>query len=498
MGYDFERSSSQYVDVIDSVAAPAGLGGVSTGTVSVWMKPESVTGATETGWRVEYTAVELRNEGTTGIHVPFSFGIYDSVLACGFSSNYTTAQQRVVASTTLSTGTLYHAAVTISGDDVNLYLNGSDDISGGGPFTLVSAAGTRSVGTSTASNMQIGIRSRDAGQKDDAAFDGIIYEVGVWDVELSSVEVAALAAGCSPLLIRPTSLVFYAPLVRNEGRDEIGGLALTPTNTPLITEHCRIVMPPHRSVVAPLSLAASGAIAGTATGAATVSGTLVGTGALAGAATGAGTASGTIAGTGALAGSSAGAATVAGTLVGSGALAGASTGAATVTATLVGTGALAGTSTGAATVAGSVAGTGALAGSSTGSATVTATLAGTGALAGSAVGAATVTGSVTGPGAISGSATGAATVTATLVGTGALSGSVSGAATATATLGGWGYIAGTATGTATVTGSISNASAEALSITGQTRVRVGHEYRTREGHGYRVKMGHRYRVRELS
>jgi len=44
--------------------------------------------------------------------------------------------------------------------------------------------------------------------------NGAVADVGVWNVALTADEVAALAKGVSPLLIRPSALVHYAPLVR--------------------------------------------------------------------------------------------------------------------------------------------------------------------------------------------------------------------------------------------------------------------------------------------
>ncbi len=39
-----------------------------------------------------------------------------------------------------------------------------------------------------------------------------------WDVVLTREEIARLASGISPLLIRPDRLVYYAPLVYEKGR----------------------------------------------------------------------------------------------------------------------------------------------------------------------------------------------------------------------------------------------------------------------------------------
>lgn len=48
-----------------------------------------------------------------------------------------------------------------------------------------------------------------------AAAGGDIAEVGVWDIDLTAAEVASLAKGVSPALVRPQSLVTYLPLIRD-------------------------------------------------------------------------------------------------------------------------------------------------------------------------------------------------------------------------------------------------------------------------------------------
>lgn len=59
-----------------------------------------------------------------------------------------------------------------------------------------------------------------------------IAEVGIWDVALTAEEVAALADGVSPLLIRPANLVKYVPILGTASpeRDFMGG-EWTVTNT---------------------------------------------------------------------------------------------------------------------------------------------------------------------------------------------------------------------------------------------------------------------------
>ncbi len=71
--------------------------------------------------------------------------------------------------------------------------------------------------------------------------DGEIAEAAIWDAALTDGEVASLAAGYSPLLIRPTSLKAYWPLggiTKNDAdKDIVGGYDMTAFNTPTTAEH---------------------------------------------------------------------------------------------------------------------------------------------------------------------------------------------------------------------------------------------------------------------
>ena len=69
--------------------------------------------------------------------------------------------------------------------------------------------------------------------------DGQIAEAAVWSVALTDAEVASLAKGFKPTRIRPQSLVFYAPLIRNL-QDTRGGLSITNNNSATVANHPRV------------------------------------------------------------------------------------------------------------------------------------------------------------------------------------------------------------------------------------------------------------------
>lgn len=76
-----------------------------------------------------------------------------------------------------------------------------------------------------------------------ADFIGSIAEVGIWNVALTDAEVLVLSKGYSPLCVRPQSLVFYVPLIRDDDEDLVGGLSLTASGSPGITANPRIIYP---------------------------------------------------------------------------------------------------------------------------------------------------------------------------------------------------------------------------------------------------------------
>ena len=69
--------------------------------------------------------------------------------------------------------------------------------------------------------------------------DGLIAEVGIWNAALTAAEIASLADGMTCDKVRPQSLVFYAPLVRDL-IDQKGGLAITNNNGATVAPHPRI------------------------------------------------------------------------------------------------------------------------------------------------------------------------------------------------------------------------------------------------------------------
>ena len=128
---------------------------------------------------------------------------------------------------TITDGTLYHAAAVFSSTTLrDVYLDGA-------------AAGTNTQ-TSTLNPLdELLVGARRSGANAGLFHDGIVAELGIWNVALTAAEVASLAKGMTCDKVRPQSLVFYAPLVRDL-IDVKGGLAITNNNSATVANHPRV------------------------------------------------------------------------------------------------------------------------------------------------------------------------------------------------------------------------------------------------------------------
>jgi len=128
----------------------------------------------------------------------------------------------------VSTGAWRHLVGQASANDAyRLYLDGTS--AGGSPTTFTGASRTLT------NPLLMGSNGSGAQH-----LDGRLAEVGIWVAVLDTAEVAALAKGCSPALIRPASLRFYAPLIR-DGNDLKIGLIPSVSGTVNVVDHPRVV-----------------------------------------------------------------------------------------------------------------------------------------------------------------------------------------------------------------------------------------------------------------
>jgi hypothetical protein len=132
-----------------------------------------------------------------------------------------------ISTNSISQNTWFHAAAVIPSISIrSVFLNGDKN---------QNTTSLSSIQAST--NVSIGSR-RAAGSF--GLFGNIFAaEMGIWNAALTAAEVASLADGMTCDKVRPQSLVFYAPLVRDL-IDQKGGLTITNNNGATVANHPRV------------------------------------------------------------------------------------------------------------------------------------------------------------------------------------------------------------------------------------------------------------------
>ncbi len=206
MAREFDDGSSQYLINSSSPVSGEPL------TMACWFyMPNTTTtyvplsvGETSSGY---YHAIFRYNNGDL-----YAFTVGDA----GNSSATATAQP--------SANTWHHAAaVFAANNDRRIYLDGSNK--GTNSTTNNNSPDRVTIGV-TADNSPVGHMS------------GSIAEAAIWNVALLDFEVWLMGKlKLSPQWIRPQNLVFYPPLLLDEDYDIVGGLQMTPTNSPTVVSH---------------------------------------------------------------------------------------------------------------------------------------------------------------------------------------------------------------------------------------------------------------------
>jgi hypothetical protein len=217
MAYNFVAASSQ------TLTAPISTATRITGaiTVAVWIKSTGVynspvsflaaRASTATDGRA-YT-LQLSSDGKVG----------SNINSTGLAANNFVTQGTTVVGTNAR-----HAALTFSPSTFSrIYVDGVQD-----------AERTSGVPASIADNTNVNLMFGGF-PTTSLNFNGTIAEVGIWNAALTAAEIASLAKGMTCDKVRPQSLVFYAPLVRDLN-DQKGGLTITNNNGATVANHTRV------------------------------------------------------------------------------------------------------------------------------------------------------------------------------------------------------------------------------------------------------------------
>ena len=208
MAYLFAAGSSQHLSTASSNVSAVPM------TLACWSKTSTVAVGDEV-----FVAVGASN-GNRNVLSRFQSNI-------GANSNGSNGNFFAAVSTQLTTNTYFHiAGVFPSTSSRELFFNGVTVANN------ANAAGTQAAFTETLIGAR---RAASVG----LYYTGDIAEVGIWNAALTADEIASLAKGMTCDKVRPQSLVFYAPLVRDL-QDVRGGLTITNNNGATVANHPRV------------------------------------------------------------------------------------------------------------------------------------------------------------------------------------------------------------------------------------------------------------------
>jgi hypothetical protein len=182
-------------------------------SMACWFKPVATNQNYVLMLTLQYGTGDLYGLSARGASSPYTL-----VAQSLYSGQFSTA----AASTSYSAGVWSHACgVWTSDTSRSVYLNGGNKgtNSDNRPITSVTAFAIGSNGRASPGSF----------------LDGSILWPAVWDVALTDDEAAMLAAGINPLLVRPESLIFFAPLGNLDpeiDQDLVGGVSFTEYGTP--------------------------------------------------------------------------------------------------------------------------------------------------------------------------------------------------------------------------------------------------------------------------
>jgi hypothetical protein len=173
-------------------------------SVSAWYRPTTLNAGTVLGigssGTSQYVALGMQATGNGFLEVSGG-GTADAFATGNFSDN-----------------TWHHlGGVNVSNSNRTFYADG-----------IAGTTNTTAITPSGASRDRVTIGALRSNGSLISTAQGDIAECAIWSVDLTAAEMAALAAGFSPLLIRPAALVFYTQLIgRGDPEQDIrGGLSL--------------------------------------------------------------------------------------------------------------------------------------------------------------------------------------------------------------------------------------------------------------------------------
>jgi hypothetical protein len=153
-----------------------------------------------------------------------------------YQSLYTTGSSALRVQT-ISGGTGFNVATSPWAQ--NVWSHGAGKFASASSRTVIIDGGGAQTNTSTRFAPFDELRIATYGNTSPLHLSGRLSEVAVWNADLTSDEIVSLAKGFKSYRIRPQSLLYYVPLVR-EIQELRSGITLTANNAPTLFAHPRV------------------------------------------------------------------------------------------------------------------------------------------------------------------------------------------------------------------------------------------------------------------
>lgn len=213
MAYNFVSTSTQYI----TSSSPSMS--VHPTTISAWIYATSNTAAMTV---VSFTETTSSNGGFRLTLAGQATG--DPVRATSFSAVTSISTIGDTGPSGFNLNTWHHVCGVFTSSTLRVVYR--DGVAGNSATTLVDFA---SLTTISIGALRLG----------GTLMDGYISDVGIWSVALNTDEINSLAKGFSAKKIRPQSLTYYVPLIRNL-QENRGNIELTNNNAATVIQHSRI------------------------------------------------------------------------------------------------------------------------------------------------------------------------------------------------------------------------------------------------------------------
>jgi Concanavalin A-like lectin/glucanases superfamily len=210
MAYNFTAASSQYLSTASTPATAAPL------TVACWAQTNTTTG--------NKALISIESGNSNDIFLLYFFAGTNALGLFVQRAGGTFGQAERVGP---SLNTWIHCAGVASSETSRVVYSSGVAGATNTTNTGAPAVGKISIGSYFLGGSRLGYHA------------GLIAEVGIWNAALTQPEIASLAKGMTCDKVRPQSLVFYAPLVRDLV-DAQGGLTITNNNGATVANHPRV------------------------------------------------------------------------------------------------------------------------------------------------------------------------------------------------------------------------------------------------------------------